>query len=754
MREEREHAFRRFLTHGVVDQAVGVLIARTGGPSAEAFRQLADLAERTGRPLLEIAADLVGEALPDEIRDAADEVRLRPDVLAMDRASGDADLARLLVGEALGWSGASAAAVAVVQPDDALLLAGSTGFPARSVSQWGRIPPALDCLLTRAVRAGAPVWVDTSSRDVPPLLGEPRAPAAPQHGTRLAVPLTSGRRLFGAVEIAWTTGTRFDPDQRREIAAVARAVAPSLVRSSHLALSSASSASSASAASAADRPPTPPWQVIVDGFAEAAVLLAPTRGAGDAVTGFRVVSANRTAVDLLDLGTDPAGRRLVEAMPWLAEAFPVLRDAFDSGGPARIEQGPWADRGGFAAARGALRLRATRVDDHLLLTAVPLEEAEADPGRWDRLQRLGRLGSWEWDLRTGQATWSKEALKILGSRSRAEAAPLDSPPYTVHPDDVETAKRFAAVLTTEGRPTEVELRVLHDHGVTGHIRLAGVPVLDSAGRAVSVFGVVQDVSPLRRTETALEIARVQLAAQRSRVDAERQVAVLLQQIIMPDEPVRPSPESGVVIAARYRPASASAGVGGDWYGVFILPDSKVVLTIGDVAGHGLSAASVMAQLYHTAHGLALTGAGPAELLHWLNTLTCERPAFAIASSCCAIYDPADRRLRWANAGHPSPVLVTADGAEPLQAPIGTMLGAVASSGYQEAEMTVEPGDHLLLYTDGLVERRRQSDEEATEHLLDMAVGPDPDLEAYVGRILAGARSDTDDDTCLIAVRFL
>jgi serine phosphatase RsbU (regulator of sigma subunit) len=130
-----------------------------------------------------------------------------------------------------------------------------------------------------------------------------------------------------------------------------------------------------------------------------------------------------------------------------------------------------------------------------------------------------------------------------------------------------------------------------------------------------------------------------------------------------------------------------------------------------------------------------------------------RPEFTIASSCCALYDPVDRRLSWANAGHPSPVIVNADRCEQLAAPIGAILGAAAESVYQETETAIEPGTHLLLYTDGLVERRSLSDAETTEHLLAIAADPEPDLEAYADRILAGAHSDTDDDKCLIAVRF-
>ena len=124
----------------------------------------------------------------------------------------------------------------------------------------------------------------------------------------------------------------------------------------------------------------------------------------------------------------------------------------------------------------------------------------------------------------------------------------------------------------------------------------------------------------------------------------------------------------------------------------------------------------------------------------------------MASACCALYDPADQRLRWANAGHPSPVLVRAGTAEPLVALGGTMLGAVDEGSYSEAVLDVGAGDVLLLYTDGLVERRRGEQDDITP-LLAAAACPEDDLESYVDRLLSGARSDTEDDTCLIAVRF-
>jgi PAS domain S-box-containing protein len=368
------------------------------------------------------------------------------------------------------------------------------------------------------------------------------------------------------------------------------------------------------------------------------------------------------------------------------------------------------------------------------------------------IQRLSRAGWWEWDVAAGLVRWTPDALAILGARRSAALTPVHVPPFAAHPDDAAAVDRAMTALRSGLRAQEVEFRILQAGGEVRHVRLAGEPVPGPDGTAAVVSGVVQDITDRRRAEVALEVAQVQLAAQRGRVEAERQLACLLQEIIMPVEPVRMPAACGVDIAARYRPASAAAGVGGDWYGVFPLPGSEVLLTIGDVAGHGLSAASTMAQLHHALHGLAHIGAGPAELLGYLNVMACALGTFTLASACCALYDPASRRLRVANAGHPAPVLVSGGRVEPLTAAGDPMLGADAESSYCETVLEVSPGDVLLLYTDGLVERRHGTGDDLTALLAAAGRRPD-DLESYLDGVLSLARSDTEDDTCLIAVRF-
>ncbi|HET9168863.1 MAG TPA: SpoIIE family protein phosphatase [Actinospica sp.] len=501
------------------------------------------------------------------------------------------------------------------------------------------------------------------------------------------------------------------------------------------------------------------WNVIrrvVDTSFEPSLLVR--FAAGDELA---VAAANVAAADLLIPAPDERrlpGRTLAELMPWARASglLDALADVLETGIPLRIHDHGYDDEsepGGRVRPR-SVSVGATLLEPGLLLVTLRPNRGTAgtDPAWEEKLHRLAGTGPWEWDVRAGTVYWYAQALAVLGSALAPGPLPAEQPPYAVHQDDAAEHETFLKALIRDGRPGHVEVRVLQPSRTVRHIRFGGEPALDAEGEAVRVYGSVQDVTDRRRTQTALEIAQVQLAARRSRADSERQLASLLQQVIIPTGQV-PDALPGIELATRYRPASAAAGVGGDWYGVSMLPDDRLLLHVGDVAGHGFPAATAMARLYHALHGLSVTGGGSAKMLHWLNKLTFDLPEFTIASACCAVYDPVRRRLTLASAGHPDPVLVRDGEAVPLEKPQGGMLGVDPDGAFEETEHLIEPGDVLLLYTDGLIERRRRAPEENIASLLEHAADPPQDLEAYADRILHRVRSDTDDDACLVAVRF-
>ncbi|WP_031082192.1 PP2C family protein-serine/threonine phosphatase, partial [Streptomyces sp. NRRL WC-3549] len=193
-------------------------------------------------------------------------------------------------------------------------------------------------------------------------------------------------------------------------------------------------------------------------------------------------------------------------------------------------------------------------------------------------------------------------------------------------------------------------------------------------------------------------------------------------------------------------------VGGDWYDAVVLPSKQILLCVGDIAGHGIKAATGMVVLRNAMRGLAITGAGPGQLLSWLNIVAHHLTEQVTATAVCGLFDPETRVLRWARAGHLPPVLVRGEEATTLPLLQGMLLGALAEADYQEEEIQLKASDTLLMYTDGLIERRDTSVQDSLTQLLATAGAPAPTLERRLDRLLTHSESDTDDDTCIIGVR--
>jgi serine phosphatase RsbU (regulator of sigma subunit) len=233
---------------------------------------------------------------------------------------------------------------------------------------------------------------------------------------------------------------------------------------------------------------------------------------------------------------------------------------------------------------------------------------------------------------------------------------------------------------------------------------------------------------------------------------ERHVTVELQRAILPlhDGPFR---LPGLRAVVRYLPASRDSRVGGDWYITAEMPGGHVLVAIGDVGGHGLAAAAGMARLRGALAGLAITGSPPQRLLGWLNDLVHHVDPEHTASVMAGYFDPPSRVLTWAQAGHPPPVLVRGSQARPLPTPAGILLGA-GREGYQATSVALAEGDLLLLYSDGLVERRDRPLEAGLATLTQAAAGIG-DPEQVIRAVLAALGStDPEDDTCLVALQVL
>ena len=256
----------------------------------------------------------------------------------------------------------------------------------------------------------------------------------------------------------------------------------------------------------------------------------------------------------------------------------------------------------------------------------------------------------------------------------------------------------------------------------------------------------------------LDEARAELAASRAlladserRAAAEHEFALRLQRAIMPSA-ISLLGRSGVDICARCRPGVPAALVAGDWHDALQFPGGDLLLAVGDIAGHGIDAVTGMVAARNALRGLAVTGADPAELVAKLNCVACMFAEGLTGTVVCARYNAAARVLTWARAGHLPPVLVRAGRAQLQPLPEGLMLGVESGSRYEQLSLRLQPGDTLLLFTDGLIERRSALIDDGLAEFAAAAVPADPDLNAHVSRILDRAASDTGDDACLMAVR--
>lgn len=253
----------------------------------------------------------------------------------------------------------------------------------------------------------------------------------------------------------------------------------------------------------------------------------------------------------------------------------------------------------------------------------------------------------------------------------------------------ERGRRFrvaatAGAVTSHGSRERVALRL--DEAVVGWLE---------------VWGTELDRTLLERIaeRAVLGIGLIQLR------ERERDVVEALQRSVLPHD----LPQvAGVDLCARYLPATAGVGVGGDFYDAVVLADGRLALSIGDVAGKGLPAASAMGRLCHAIRAYAAEGAAPGEVLRRLDRLAAE-DGEQMATALHMVLDPSSGELQYANAGHLPPLLVPATGppawlGEALAPPLGAGFAFERSAGVAR----LAPGDRLLLYTDGLIERRGES----------------------------------------------
>jgi serine phosphatase RsbU (regulator of sigma subunit) len=437
-------------------------------------------------------------------------------------------------------------------------------------------------------------------------------------------------------------------------------------------------------------------------------LIASSNGLGSRVINLADRPYVRTVLDEGRPAVSDAmiGRR--NGLPVLTFGFPVSSLAGPRNGvvygSVRLDQiGPGLRRLLYAPGAGE-----TIIDGagHVIVSSTPVRALEDAPAAFDvaRMRRVKRSG-------VVPSVQTSQGKRLLG---------------------------FSKVLGTSWLVVVDE-----DHGeVIGPLDRALWAEI-AALVLLALFGVLATMAGARRMD--------RLDAERETALAEQQaIALRLQRSLLPDVPTPAS----LQVHASYAPAQGSMAVGGDWYDVVELGDGRVALSVGDVAGHGLTAAAVMGQLRSAVRTLALGRTEPADALQQLDRFAGRLDGRPLATVVFAILDPATGLLRYAVAGHPPPLVLRAGGrTELLHEGRSPLLGVDPLEPRPEGETQLEAGDTLIFYTDGLVEQPDSSIDAGIEALTRRAAtaaAQDPETLAAV--LIEGVPEPRRDDTAVLCVR--
>jgi PAS domain S-box-containing protein len=303
-----------------------------------------------------------------------------------------------------------------------------------------------------------------------------------------------------------------------------------------------------------------------------------------------------------------------------------------------------------------------------------------------------------------------------------------------HPDDFPRVMEEWPASIATGEPFEMEFRLRRADGVFHYMLTRAIPLRDENGTIVRWYGSNVDIQP-----------------QRDAMERTQRVAETLQGVFLPEK--LPHSEQ-VRMDAIYQPAQKDALVGGDWFHATHLPDGAYLLSIGDVAGHGLEASIIAGRLRYAISDFALKFRDPADLLECVNRILRFEYPETYATALVAFIDPACSRLDYATAGHQPPILACADGSTPLLPFGGMPIGVEDSLDLETHGIAIRENDVLVLYTDGLTEFAR--DWEAAEVKLRSAavrVVGDTTLArpaSFVRDMVLGGAQTHDDAALLIA----
>jgi GAF domain-containing protein/anti-sigma regulatory factor (Ser/Thr protein kinase) len=329
------------------------------------------------------------------------------------------------------------------------------------------------------------------------------------------------------------------------------------------------------------------------------------------------------------------------------------------------------------------------------------------------------------------------ALDLESDSPVAKAIATGEPVWALSPDDMSA---FRDIRETKSAGW-VTLPLTTRGGVRGALHVS--------------FRSPRSLGPDDRSWLESMLSQCGLALERASLyEAEQTIAETLQRSVLPSSLPR---VDGVELAARYLPGSAQLDVGGDWFDALQLPDGRLGLVVGDVVGKGVQAAASMAQLRNALRAFSVDRLKPSSVLVRLNRLADEVLETSFATLVYLSIEPETGVCRLASAGHPPPVVAYSDGrVELLEGARGLPLGTGMRTTYRQEMFVLPPGSVVVLYTDGLIERRGHSIDEGLDALQQALVSAPRDPDRLLEHILEHVMGDAErgDDIALLAARIL
>ncbi|MFF7640595.1 SpoIIE family protein phosphatase [Streptomyces canus] len=626
------------------------------------------------------------------------------------------------------------------QPTGGLELIGHAGIDATLATQWARVPPLSGIAALEALRTREPRWLEdfATDRDRHLLIGNP-----PERWlSRAWLPVPTGDEAEVCVGILRARSGPFSAPDRQLLRAVVRLCAGWLrsfgARSEH---------STAAAAAAA--------QPVFDSLPGPAMLLAPLRGPSGEVDDYRIEAATEQAVDVVGrTGRQLLGRRILECFPSMADdaVWHGCLRTLTTGEPFEGEPFAYQEDVDGVAELSTYALHAARLGGALVVTWVRHDSSDRQEQRLADVQRLGNLGWANWNLVSGEGSWSSQTFLVMNRDPVLGPVRLTDLPGLALPEDAPVLAHAVRELVRSGRQFDVPFRIRTGDEVR-HLRMVAEVVTDTENEPVEVHGFIQDLTAQRSAELALVESEQEIVTQHGVLHAERTLAARLQHALLP-LPTRPVRLAGLRVEVAYLPAHSGIHVSGDWFSAIELPDGDALFVVGDVAGHGIDAVATMAQLRFTAKGMVITGSSLTGALARLNTLLLHsRDSHGTATMVLARYDPGERCLVWAQAGHPPPLLVRRGEVRYLDRPLGMLLGACADPEFQDARCVLEPGDRVVFYTDGLVERPSEGIDLGLDRLAAAVAAHHTDEPGSLAPLLASVlEGERRDDVCVVDIR--